>query len=62
MHPPAGPLNSELKDAERALGEDPSEQNFAWLRDVQGRLSAIDGTEASIEGFGVMSGRPLRSL
>ncbi len=62
LHRRTRTLNRERKDAERALGEDPSEQNFAWLRDVQGRLSAIDGTEASIEGFGVMSGRPLRSL
>ncbi|HEU5276100.1 MAG TPA: DNA primase [Xanthobacteraceae bacterium] len=62
LHRRTRSLNSELKEAERALGEDPSEQNFAWLRDVQGRLSAIEGTEASIDGFGVMSGRPLRSL
>jgi DNA primase len=55
-------LNKELKEAERALGEEPSEQNFARLRDVQGRLSAIDGTEASIEGFGASSGRPGRGL
>ena len=62
LHSKARTLNKELKDAERALGDDPSESNFAWLRDVQGRLSSIDGTEASIEGFGVMSGRPMRSL
>jgi DNA primase len=62
LHRKTRSLNRELKDAERALGDDPSEQNFAWLRDVQGRLSAIDGTEASIEGFGVLSGRPLRNL
>jgi len=62
LHRRTRTLNKELKDAERALGDDPSEQNFAWLRDVQGRLSAIDGTEASIEGFGVLSGRPARSL
>jgi DNA primase len=62
LHRRTRTLNKELKDAERALGDDPSEQNFAWLRDVQGRLSAIDGTEASIEGFGLSSGRPARSL
>jgi DNA primase len=62
LHRRTRSLNKELKDAERALGDDPSEQNFAWLRDVQGRLSAIDGTEASIEGFGLSSGRPARSL
>jgi DNA primase len=62
LHRKARTLNKELKEAERALGEDPSDQNFAWLRDVQGRLSALDGTEASIEGFGALSGRPARSL
>jgi DNA primase len=62
LHHKMRTLNRALKEAERALGEDPSEQNFAWLRDVQGRLSAIDGTEASLEGFGVLSGRPARNL
>jgi DNA primase len=55
-------LNKELKEAERALGEELSEQNFARLRDVWDQLSALDGTEASIEGFGALSGRPLRGL
>ncbi len=62
LHRKTRTLNKELKEAERALGDEPSEQNFAWLRDVQGRLSALDGTEASIEGFGTLSGRPARSL
>jgi DNA primase len=51
-------LNKELKEAERALGEEPTEQNFAWLRDVQAQLSSLEGTEATIEGFGALSGRP----
>jgi DNA primase len=51
-------LNKELKEAERALGAELSEQNFAWLRDVQAQLSSLEGTEASIEGFGTLSGRP----
>jgi DNA primase len=51
-------LNKELKEAERALGEEPSEQNFAWLQDVRAQLSSLEGTEASIEGFGALSGRP----
>jgi DNA primase len=51
-------LNKELKEAERALGEEPSEQNFAWLQDVRAQLSSLEGTEASIEGFGTLSGRP----
>jgi DNA primase len=62
LHRRTRTLNKELKDAERALGDEPSDQNLAWLRDVQDRLSALDGTEASIEGFGTLSGRPMRSL
>jgi DNA primase len=62
LHRKKRTLNKELKEAERALGDEPSEQNFARLQDVQGRLSAIDGTEASIEGFGASSGRPGRGL
>jgi DNA primase len=50
-------LLRELKDAELALGEDGSEANLAWLCDVKGRLSEVDGIEALIEGFGESSGR-----
>ncbi len=62
LHRRSRTLNKELKDAERALGDEPSEENLAWLRDVQGRLSAFDGTEATIEGFGALSGRPARGF
>ncbi|WP_298884943.1 DNA primase [uncultured Bradyrhizobium sp.] len=55
-------LLRELKDAELALGEDPSEANLAWLRDVKARLAEVDGTEALIEGFGELSGRFQRSV
>jgi DNA primase len=55
-------LLRQLKDAELALGEEPSEANLAWLRDVKARLAEADGTEALIEGFGDMSGRMSRSV
>jgi DNA primase len=55
-------LLRELKDAELALGDEPSEANLAWLRDVKARLSEVDGTEALIEGFGESSGRFQRSV
>jgi DNA primase len=55
-------LLRELKDAELALGEDSSEANLAWLRDVKARLSEMDGTEALIEGFGESSGRFQRNM
>ncbi|WP_341989506.1 DNA primase [Azorhizobium sp. AG788] len=57
LHRKAYTLSRELREAERSLGEDPSEANFAWLRDVRERLSAAEGTEALVEGFGATSGR-----
>ena len=55
-------LLRELKDAEAALGDEASEANLAWLRDVKARLAEVDGTEALIEGFGELSGRSQRSV
>jgi DNA primase len=55
-------LLRELKDAELALGDEASEANMAWLRDVKARLEEVDGTEALIEGFGESSGRFQRSV
>lgn len=55
-------LLRELKDAEAALGVEPSEANFAWLRDLKARMADVDGTEALIEGFGELSGRFQRSV
>jgi DNA primase len=46
-------LIKELKDAERALGQEGSEANYSWLCDVKARLSGIDGMEALVEGFEV---------
>ena len=54
-------LLRELKDAEQALGRESNEANYSWLQDVKARLSAIDGTEALIEGFGSSSGRAVQS-
>jgi DNA primase len=55
-------LAKELREAEHALGQEASEVNYSWLQDVKARLSALEGTEALIEGFGASSGRLVRSL
>jgi DNA primase len=55
-------LLRELKDAEQALGDEASEANLVWLRDVKARIEEVDGTEALIEGFGESSGRIQRSV
>jgi DNA primase len=62
LHRKSRTLDKELKDAEAALGNEPSDENLAWLRDVQGRLAALDGAEALIDGFGGASGRPVRNF
>lgn len=49
LHHRARTLHSELKAAERALAEDASEANFAWLQDVLARLQNIEGTEADTD-------------
>jgi len=62
LHHKSRTLHKELKDAEQALGDAPSEDNLAWLRDVQARLTVLDGAEALIDGFGGASGRPMRNF
>jgi DNA primase len=49
LHRRAYTLHSELRAAERALAEDDSEANLAWLREVQVQLSSIEGAEADRE-------------
>lgn len=49
LHRKAGTLHSELRAAERALAEEESEANFAWLRDVKTRLSVVAGAEAEAD-------------
>ncbi|MCE4223898.1 DNA primase [Methylobacterium sp. C25] len=49
LHRKAGTLNSELRQAERALADDPSEANFAWLCDVKERLAVIASADAEAE-------------
>lgn len=62
LHRRQGALHRELNTAERALGDAPSDENLARLKDLQERLTALEGAEASIEEFGVLSGRPLRGF
>jgi DNA primase len=62
LHQKTHALLREKKDAEQALGEEPSDANLAWLKDVSARLESLEGTEAQIEGFGELSGRFQRSV
>jgi DNA primase len=62
LHQKTHSLLRELKDAELALGEEPSEADLMWLKDIQARMAEMEGTEALIEGFGELSGRFQRSV
>ena len=62
LHQKTHALLRERKDAEVALSQEPTENNFSWLKDVSARLELIEGTEAQIEGFGESSGRFQRSV
>jgi DNA primase len=55
-------LHKDLKDAEAALGSEPSEANLARLVDIQKQMASTEGTEALIEGFGSSSGRDRRAF
>ena len=62
LHYKSVDLNRELKVAELALGQEPSEESFERLRDIQNQITGVDGTEALIEGFGLLSGRETPSF
>jgi DNA primase len=55
-------LNRELRAVQALLAENPNERNNARLKDIQTQLSALDGAEAAVEGYGSLSGRPSRNL
>jgi DNA primase len=50
-------LERELKAAELALAENPSEENLLHLNEILEELRSGHGEEAAIEGFGEASGR-----
>jgi len=62
LHRKVSTLNRELRAVERRLAGEPCEEDQARLAEIRAQLSTIDGTEASLEGFGSMSGRMSRAL
>ncbi|WP_028034880.1 DNA primase [Chelativorans sp. J32] len=61
LHRSAGALHRELKAAEQALANEPTEENYRHLVEIQAELRNLQSAEALIEGFGVLSGRVGRS-
>jgi DNA primase len=51
LHRRNSTLNKELKEAARALGDEPSERNFARLRDVQAQFAALEGASGDVGSF-----------
>ncbi|MCC3244876.1 DNA primase [Methylocystis sp. WRRC1] len=62
LHRRSCALNKELRAVEARLAENPNDQDSARLRDIQTQLTALDGAEAALEGFGTLSGRNSRTL
>lgn len=50
-------LLREIREAQRAFDDDPTDANWQWLVDVKRREAELGGTEALIDGFGGASGR-----
>ena len=57
LHRRTRALSKALRAAEHALADEGSERNLATLLDVQERLAALNGMEATVDGFGISSGR-----
>src|SRR5690606_31515846 len=57
LHRVAGALHRELTTAERMLAENPSQENYLQLLEIQRQIRDAQQTEAIIDGFGVSSGR-----
>ncbi len=62
LHRTARALHRELKAAETALADDPTEENYRNLLEIQSQFRDVQATEALIEGFGTSSGRAERNL
>ena len=67
LHHKTHALHQALRATQKALDDDAGDaqsvaMHLARLRDIQSQLAAIEGTEAAIEGFGILSGRPNRDL
>ncbi|MCI5073671.1 DNA primase [Oricola sp.] len=62
LHRRARALRRELRAAEAALASDATDFNFGRLADLRKEIDESESLEALIEGFGISSGRPMRSF
>ncbi|GGD92948.1 DNA primase [Aureimonas endophytica] len=61
LHHRARSLHRELRTAEEALGHDPTEAAYLHVVEVKREIETLHGTEALIDGFGILSGRAMKS-
>jgi DNA primase len=62
LHRKQRALNRELRLAQTAHDNDPSDANWAAFVDIREQLSSLEGVEATVEGFGAYSGREDKSV
>ena len=62
LHRKTVTLERELKEAERVLAINPTEENLSHLNEIRDQLRSTAGEEAIIEGFGEASGRNSSSI
>ena len=55
-------LHRELRVAEEAMGTDADELAYVQIVEIKREIDNLAGTEALIEGFGILSGRPAKGI
>ncbi|RYG27447.1 DNA primase, partial [bacterium] len=55
-------LHRELRMAEEALGTEADELAYLQVLEIKREIENIAGTEALIDGFGILSGRPAKGI
>jgi DNA primase len=62
LHRKSVTLGRELKAAEAAFAQDPTEENLTALVALRDQVLSVEGSEARLEGFGAASGRASEPL
>ena len=55
-------LKRELQHAEDVFGREETEAAYAHVMEIKSEIERVDGTEALIDGFGLLSGRPMKAI
>ena len=62
LHRKINTLHKSLEAAEAACRDDLNDANWARLQSILAELEKAEGTEALLDGFGTLSGRPARTF